>query len=240
MCFGCVSGKYTGLTIVISANENYQNLNEDSIRELNEDIVCKTSSIHNIPFSYLFDDSKFSLLEKFVNSHRLIFITDEHLQIDKNGLFIKPELFPNKLALFQNLEELIFFSSADKCAAVNNINYVFTYENKTLIFDSDSKIEKYLNISDKVNHINIIPACLYLSNSIVDVITDYSFLPPHIEYLHFNNKYFVRNYLQKNLPSNLKILKSYAMDKFPQVIYNRILTECKIPFNCEIILGQCY
>ena len=70
MCYGCESGKYKGLTIVINNEINYQNLNIDSIKKLDKDIINRASSIHNIPLKYLLDKEKFSILEPlsmFVN-----------------------------------------------------------------------------------------------------------------------------------------------------------------------------
>ena len=49
MCRGCVSGKFKGLTIVTTNNQNYQNLDDNTIKNLDKNITDKVSTIHNIP-----------------------------------------------------------------------------------------------------------------------------------------------------------------------------------------------
>ena len=88
MCRGCVSGKFKGLTIVTTNNQNYQNLDDNTIKNLDKNITDKVSTIHNIPLEYFLDKDKFALLAHFINVNRLLFLTDKNFEFDNDNFFL--------------------------------------------------------------------------------------------------------------------------------------------------------
>ena len=242
-CTNCV-----GLTLITVDNKIYQELNEESLKKLNKDIIDKVSTIYNIPIEYLLDKDKFVLLEPFVNVCFLSFLTNwSNKNFDQNSFIIKPEILPNKLALFQNLE-MIQFVTTDFApvnylnneqyetydyAPINRINHVFVYEDKMLIFDGDSEIIKYQNIPSNVKYLNIIPTLEYTQ---IKKISDYNFLPDNIEELNFNFYYLSSYFKHTNLPSTLKIKSnvSYTSRLSIHNVKKNIETYCKLPLNCEV------
>jgi hypothetical protein len=255
MCYGCVSGDNKGLTIVTTDNISYMNLNETTIKNLDNEIIHKVSSIYNIPIEYLLDKEKFVLLKPFINVCRLFFVSfdpkfDKKFGFDKDDFFIEPQTLPNELALFQNLEDFGivimegggYTNSAQGCY-VNSINCVYIHEDKMLIFDGDSLVDKYQNIPPNIKYLNIIPTSLNLRQARIEEIHNYNFLPPHIEYLHFENKYLAENPKQTNLPIGLKKIISNVHEKkknIVKVLHQEFITYSKIPFGCELVFDVFY
>ena len=239
MCRGCVSGKFKGLTIVTTNNQNYQNLDDNTIKNLDKNITDKVSTIHNIPLEYLLDKDKFALLEPFINVHRLLFLTDKNFEFDNDNFFIEPQVLPNELALFQNLEELVIYTNEGEYS--NCINCSFVYDNKMLIFDGDSQVEKFQNIPQNIKYLNIIPTSQNLKQTQIEEIYDYNFLPNHIEELHLNSKYLLYNSSQTNLPFGLNKLKSnvHRSEKFViERLVKDLKTYSKIPHKCELKINE--
>lgn len=240
MCYGCVSGDYKGLTIVTIDNVNYQNLDENDVKNFDKNIINKVSSIHNIPIEYLFEKEKFVLLEPFLNIYRLVFIDKKNeVVFDKDDFIIEPQTLSEKLALFQNLEELLIFGYEG--GYLNNINYVFVHEDKMLIFDGDSKKEKFINIPENIKYLNIIQTTKNLRRTQIEEIYDYNFLPNHIEELHVNYGYLRNNFVQTNLPSTLTKLKTnmHRTEKgMMERVYKNVITHSKIPFNCKFVITE--
>jgi hypothetical protein len=237
MCYGCIVGDLKGLSLKISENINYQNLDEETLKNFSNDISLTVTSILNIPIDFLFDDNKMDLLTKFINIGRLLFISREKITVDYNDFLINPEKISHKIALFQNLNELIIGDATINYCYSNNINFTYTHLNNTLIFDGDSKIEKYTNIPTTVTNLNIINTERNLKIDVVDCIDDYIFLPYHIEYLHFGARYLTDNYSHSNLPTCLEILKFSHYDNYG-FLCDKIKKNSKIPFNCKIIFSQ--
>lgn len=147
MCYGCVCGKYKGLTIKTYETENeqnidkesikdddyntknFQNLNEESIKNIDDETANKVCSILNLPYEHLVDDTKIELYTRFQNTSQIVAITNEKLKVDNEGFLLEPEKISNKFALFQNLKEFTIF---DKDNLVFGLNY--TYQECALFF----------------------------------------------------------------------------------------------------------
>jgi len=240
MCRACISGNYRGLTVVTTDNINYQKLDEDGITKLDKDVINKVSSIHNIPIEFLFNKDKFALLEPFVNVCRLVFWSADCLKVDKNNFLVESYILSDTLALFQNLEELSIFD-IDGGKFSKYINCTCIYQDKMIIFDGDSKIEKFKNIPQNVKYLNIISTIDDSGQRLIDEISDYNFLPNHIEELHFNNGYLLRNPAQTNLPLSLSKLKTniHRTEKYMIInLYRNVMGSSKIPINCQFKIGE--
>lgn len=164
---------------------------------------------------------------------------EKEVIFDENDFIIEPQILSEKLALFQNLEELIIFGN--KGGYLNNINYVFVHEDKMLIFDGDSQIEKFKNIPKNIKHLNIIQTTKNLRRKQIEEIYDYNFLPNHIEELHINYAHLRNNFIQTNLPSTLIKLKTCIHQTEKAVmerLYKNVITHTKIPFNCKFVVTE--
>lgn len=258
MCYGCVCGIYKGLTIKSYETENeqyfdnenikndnyntkiFENLNEKSIKDINDETANKVFSILNLPYEHLLDDTKIELYTRFKNTSRIIAITNENLKVDNNDFLLEPEKISNKLALFQNLDNFFIFHNGE---LIFGLNYSYTFQDCVLFFDGDCKKEKYINITKNVKNMNIIPMNQNLSKTYIEDIYDYDFLPYHIEYIHFTGKFMEKNYTQTNLPTSLKTIKFSLGNKSPKygdIFVNRFNNKSKIPFDCKIEYNHYY
>jgi len=258
MRYGCVCGKYKGLTIKTYETENeqnidkesikdddyntknFQNLNEESIKNIDGETANKVCSILNLPYEHLVDDTKIELYTRFQNTSQIVAITNEKLKVDNEGFLLEPEKISNKFALFQNLEEFAIF---DKDNLVFGLNYTYTYQECALFFDGDCKIKKYVDIPQNIFKINIIPMNNNMRKSCVDDICDYDFLPSHIEYIHFTGNFMRNNYTQTNLPISLKTIKfslGYDNRNCGDIFVNIFNNKSKIPFSCKIEYNRYY
>lgn len=216
---------------------NYQNIDKcivtlrngkqyKKISDVLENEYLDIHGINNMPVEILKKEEYFFKIENFLNLKHFCFDFENWSKLEMEPIL-------NKIALFQKLSIYGIIDYHKMSYSPIKTGY-FIWENKMTVINP--KILNFGNIPSTVEYLNII--------SLGEFLEDYVNLPDTIQHLHLSLQSF-KNYKQTNLPFGLKTvtitISSPDIDKtVTEEINFIIISNTKLPFNCELIIDDIY
>jgi hypothetical protein len=204
--------------LILTNDKEYNKISDISKNEYLD--IC---TIKDIPVQILKIETYFLKIEKFLNLRFISCDYDSWRKLPANPII-------NKLAIFQKLSMIAVIDYQMMSFVPLETGY-FIWKNKMTMLNPE--IIEFENISPTIEYLNIINTQEH----------DYSNIPDTIQHLHLSIRK-LNNYKQTNLPSGLKtititipeIYKTESKDE----IKHFIISNTKLPFNCELIIDDIY